>query len=47
LFQARRVGASVALLLDGHVVEVADASTFFAHPADKRTADFVQGKMVY
>jgi tungstate transport system ATP-binding protein len=47
LFQARRVGASVALLLDGRIVEVADAKTFFAQPADPRTADFIQGKMAY
>jgi tungstate transport system ATP-binding protein len=47
LFQARRVGASVALLLDGRIVEVADAATFFARPNDPRTADFIQGKMAY
>lgn len=47
LFQARRVADRVALLLEGRLVEVAPAPTFFAAPADPRAADFVQGKMVY
>jgi tungstate transport system ATP-binding protein len=47
LFQARRVSQRVTLLLDGHVVEVAENTTFFASPNDSRTAAFIQGKMVY
>ena len=47
LFQARRVGATVALLLAGRIVEVADAPTFFVQPTDPRTSDFIQGKMAY
>ena len=47
LFQARRVAQRVALLLDGRLVEVAPTQTFFEAPADPRTADFVQGKMIY
>jgi tungstate transport system ATP-binding protein len=47
LFQARRVASQVGLLLNGQLIEVADAKTFFDHPKDQRTVDFVQGKMVY
>jgi tungstate transport system ATP-binding protein len=47
LFQARRMASRVGLLLNGRLVEVADTKTFFDGPADERTADFVQGKMVY
>jgi tungstate transport system ATP-binding protein len=46
-FQARRAGERVALLLDGKVVETAPAAEFFDAPRDPRTADFVQGRMVY
>jgi tungstate transport system ATP-binding protein len=47
LYQARRMGSRVGLLLNGQLVEVADATAFFDHPSEQRTADFVQGKMVY
>lgn len=47
LFQARRMASRVALLLSGRLIEVADRQTFFDSPSDERTADFVQGKMVY
>jgi tungstate transport system ATP-binding protein len=47
LFQARRMACRVGLLLDGQLVEVADSKTFFEHPHDPRTAEFVEGKMVY
>jgi tungstate transport system ATP-binding protein len=47
LFQARRMGQRVALLLDGRLVEVADTETFFENPQDKRTAAFVRGEMIY
>jgi tungstate transport system ATP-binding protein len=47
LFQARRVGRRVALLLDGQLVEVADTKSFFESPRDPRTAAFVRGEMVY
>lgn len=47
LFQTRRVADRAALLLDGRIVEVAPRQEFFESPADRRTADFVQGKMVY
>ncbi|HLW67068.1 MAG TPA: ATP-binding cassette domain-containing protein [Gemmataceae bacterium] len=47
LFQARRVADRVALLLDGQLIEVARAATFFETPADPRTAAFVNGKMIY
>jgi tungstate transport system ATP-binding protein len=47
LFQARRVAVRTALLLNGQLVEVALTEDFFTNPSDPRTADFVQGKMVY
>jgi tungstate transport system ATP-binding protein len=47
VFQARRLAHRVAFLLDGKIVEVASADTFFNHPRDPRTAAFVRGDMVY
>ncbi len=47
LFQARRIASRVGLLLNGQLVEIAETTAFFDHPSDQRTADFVDGKMVY
>jgi tungstate transport system ATP-binding protein len=47
LFQARRVASRTALLLNGQLVETASTEEFFTNPSDPRTADFVQGRMVY
>jgi tungstate transport system ATP-binding protein len=47
LFQARRVGHRVGLFLNGSLVEAAPTRHFFENPTDERTAQFVQGKMVY
>jgi tungstate transport system ATP-binding protein len=47
LFQARRLARRVALLLDGRLVEVADAATFFEAPHDARAVAFVRGEMIY
>lgn len=47
VFQAKRLAQRVAFLLDGKVIEVSDAETFFNHPQDLRTAAFVRGDMVY
>ena len=47
VFQARRLGHRVALLLDGQIVEIAEGETFFQSPRDPRTAAFVRGEMVY
>jgi tungstate transport system ATP-binding protein len=47
VFQAKRLAHRVALLLDGRIVEVADADVFFDSPRDPRTAAFVRGEMVY
>ena len=47
VFQAHRLAGRVALMLDGRIVEVADAETFFNSPADPRTGAFVRGEMVY
>jgi tungstate transport system ATP-binding protein len=47
LFQARRVAVRTALLLNGQLAEVAPTEEFFTNPSNPRTADFVQGRMVY
>jgi tungstate transport system ATP-binding protein len=47
VFQAKRLGHRVALLLEGKVVEVAPVREFFESPRDPRTAAFVRGEMVY
>jgi tungstate transport system ATP-binding protein len=47
LFQARRAAARCALVLGGKLVEAASTEAFFDRPVDPRTADFVQGRMVY
>ncbi|RPI24636.1 MAG: phosphate ABC transporter ATP-binding protein [Chloroflexota bacterium] len=47
VFQAKRLATRVALMLEGKVVEVANAECFFTAPTDPRTAAFVRGDMVY
>ena len=47
LFQAQRLAQRVAFLLDGALVELADADRFFHVPQDPRAAAFVRGEMVY
>lgn len=47
VFQARRLAHRVVFLLEGDVVEVSDAETFFDDPQDPRTGAFVRGEMVY
>ncbi len=45
--QARRLADRVGLLIEGRFVEVAEVEHFFNRPADRRTAAFLQGDMVY
>jgi tungstate transport system ATP-binding protein len=47
VFQARRLAARCALMLDGKIIETAPAHDFFERPRDPRTAAFVRGEMVY
>jgi tungstate transport system ATP-binding protein len=47
VFQARRLASRVSFLLDGKVIETADAESFFNAPIDPRTRAFVRGDMVY
>jgi tungstate transport system ATP-binding protein len=47
VFQARRLAHRVGLLLEGRIVEVAQAGTFFDAPQDPRTTAFVRGEMIY
>lgn len=46
VFQARRLAARVAFLLEGKVVEVAATEQIFDSPADPRTRAFLRGEMV-
>jgi tungstate transport system ATP-binding protein len=47
VFQARRLAQRVAFMMEGKIVEVAEAEQFFNHPSDPRTRAFVRGDMVY
>lgn len=47
IFQAKRMCDTIALMWGGEIVEVADKRKFFEDPADKRTAAFVKGEVVY
>jgi tungstate transport system ATP-binding protein len=47
IFQARRLAQRVALLLNGHLVEVSDTNSFFEHPKRTETAAFVHGDIIY
>jgi tungstate transport system ATP-binding protein len=47
IFQARRLAQRVVFLLNGSIVEAAEAEDFFNNPADPRTSAFVRGDMVY
>ena len=47
IFQARRLAGRMGLMLNGQLVEVAPADTFFENPKDPRVKAFVDGEMVY
>ena len=47
VFQAHRLARRTGLMLGGKLIELTDTATFFASPADPRTAAFVRGDMVY
>jgi tungstate transport system ATP-binding protein len=47
MFQARRLGDRVALLLDGKFVEVGDPQTIFSDPKESVTKAFISGELVY
>ncbi len=47
VFQAKRLAHRTGLMLGGKLIELSDTATFFAAPADPRTAAFVRGDMVY
>jgi tungstate transport system ATP-binding protein len=47
LFQARRVSHRVAFLWNGKLVEAGATEDIFERPNDARTADFVNGRLVY
>jgi len=47
VFQARRVADRATLVLNGRLIESAAIETLFDKPADPRTSEFVEGRMVY
>jgi tungstate transport system ATP-binding protein len=47
MFQAERLADRVGFFLNGELVEVAETNQIFKCPIDKRTNDFVKGKMIY
>src|SRR5574341_937533 len=47
VFQARRLGERVALMLNGRIVEIGTGEEFFERPREARTRAFVNGEMVY
>jgi tungstate transport system ATP-binding protein len=47
VFQAKRLAHRVGLMLEGHLIEAVDVTTFFDSPRDPRTAAFARGEMVY
>lgn len=46
MHQAKRLGESVYLLLDGDIVEGGPAKKIFNSPEDHRTEDFINGKLI-
>ncbi len=46
MHQAKRIGESVHLLLDGVIVEGGSSEEMFNSPEDQRTEDFINGKLV-
>jgi tungstate transport system ATP-binding protein len=47
IFQARRLGQRIALILDGQIVEIGAAEAIFNSPVDERTRAFIHGDMTY
>lgn len=47
VFQAKRLASRVGFILEGRLIEVAEAGRFFDSPTDPRTGSFVRGDMVY
>jgi tungstate transport system ATP-binding protein len=47
MFQAKRVSERLVFLLNGSIVESGEAKEIFNNPRDKRTSDFIEGKMIY
>jgi len=47
MFQARRLGDRISLLLNGEFVEVSDPETMFTNPREPLTRAFIRGEMVY
>lgn len=47
MFQAKRLGDRVALLLGGKFVEVSDPETMFTNPNEPVTRAFIRGELVY
>jgi tungstate transport system ATP-binding protein len=47
MFQAKRLGDRVALLLNGKFIEVGDPETIFTNPRESVTRAFIRGELIY
>ena len=47
IFQAKRLGDRIALLLNGIFIEIADSESFFNKPQQDLTRAFLSGEFVY
>lgn len=47
MFQAKRLSDNAVFLLNGNIVESGETHEVFNNPKDKRTLDFIEGKMIY
>jgi tungstate transport system ATP-binding protein len=47
IFQAKRLADRIGLLINGQLIELAQADQFFDTPIDPRTRSFINGEMVY
>jgi tungstate transport system ATP-binding protein len=47
MYQAKRLGDRIAVLLDGQFIEVGDRDTIFDHPKQELTRKFTNGEIIY
>jgi tungstate transport system ATP-binding protein len=47
MHQAERIGDTIAVFLDGEIVETGPPSVIFDSPEDERTEKFIGGELVY
>lgn len=47
MFQAKRISERLVFLLNGSIVESGETKEVFIKPKDRRTLDFIEGRMIY